>query len=385
MGIEAIGSAVGSVASAVGRGAAIFGAKLEAPLSTMVKEGPAPSLVGFRAMGVVDISTPSLGGIFKPLEQLPRLDRVQPELNVADAILEAESILSQARIISLEVPEPAVNLDLPKIEAVRETINWQGAPQIYPEFISAPVLEPATKTESASVTQVGSQPQIESIISHQTTQTSPTPSEQEQEVEEVVKEKAKVEDLKTSLEEEVLEDERLYLEDEQASAQRKYEIKEAVNKAKVAADRLGLRKITGWLVAKFLPAEHEGNRSQVVKKKGPDGSYQETVEAISLTGEFASEQQAQQKFIQIIEEKSPIRKGKHGRPVSNEAVARVFKYHFVKPVAHEVVQKRIVKKVVQATGQNQAPVVVTETPEIKNEPTIEDYPALTEVFQKAAA
>lgn len=327
MGVEAIGSGIGSVASAVGRGVgkmAAFGAKLEAPLSTFVKEGPALSFTGFKPMGASDISMPDLGGVFKS----------GPQLNAVDAISEAQSILSQARAIPLEVrPEPAVKLDLPKIEAVREVINWQGAP----------VLEPATKTESASVTRVASQPQIESGVSFQTVQVSSASNLQEQEAAEVIEEKVAVEDPNMSLEEEVLEDERFYLEDEQASDQRKYEIREAIKKAKGEADWLGLKKITGWLVAKFLPAEHEGNRSQVVKKKGPDGSYQETVEAIYSIGELESEPQAEVRFNEIVDEKSPVKKGKHGRRVGNEEITRVFKYH--------------------------------------TEPTIEDHPELAEVFR----
>lgn len=121
-------------------------------------------------------------------------------------------------------------------------------------------------------------------------------------------------------------DKKLYLEDEEVSAQRKDEIRQAIFKAKLEALTLGLKKITGKLIAMFLPAEHAGNRSQIVKKRGPDGSYEETLEAIASSGEFDSALEAAKRAEKIVEEKKPVKKGKEGKKVASFDVARVFKF-----------------------------------------------------------
>lgn len=278
------------------------------------------------------------------------------ELNAADAIAEANQILGIHDTSLRAIRQPAESVAI-----LRNVV-----PQVEPMILPLPDYQPPPSVIVS--------PKAESRVA-----VSPQPLSQEQEVGEVVKKKVAVEEPEDSLEEEIIKEERMYLEDEEASAQRRYEVKEAVGKAKTEADRLGLKKIAGWLVAKFLPAEHPGNRSQVVKEHGPDGSYEETVETISLAGEFDSERQAKERLNGIVTEKKPIKLGKNGTPVKNEDVVRVLKYQqIVKPaVAHEIVIKRVVKKQVQVSA-GQAAV------EPKSETSLEDYPELAEVFQKAA-
>lgn len=383
MGVEAIGSGisgaclsfgeVGSVASAVGRGVgkmAAFGAKLEAPLSSFVKEGPAPSLAGFKPMGASEISIPDLGGVFRPAAQLNFIQPMKSLTPVGEA----------GTVVSPPIPaEPAIIRQAEQV--AQQAQRWVVMPKIEPiaKVIPEPAIQSATRADNIPATFVASQPHTETRISNQEAQVTVTVPK-EQEVEEIIEQDKTVEDPKTSAKEEVLDDERFYLEDEQASAQRKYEIKKALGKAKIEADRLGLKKIAGWLVAKLMPPEHSGNRSQIVREKGPDGSYQETVEAIAAISEFTSEQQAEERSSEIVAEKIPVKRGKHGRRVSNKEIARVFKLHFVKPVASEIAQKRIVKKVVQILGQNQAQITVMEAPGIKSEGSLADYPKLAEVF-----
>lgn len=161
------------------------------------------------------------------------------------------------------------------------------------------------------------------------------------------------------------------MEDEKASAVRRFEIKQAIKLA-------NLSTIVGSVVARFLPGEHAGNRSQALHEKGLDGSYEETVEAIASSGEFSSAEQAEKRFDEIVAEKKPVKNSKEGNPVANSVVARVFKYRAVKPpAAVEITRKRFVKKQVQVpVGQ----AVVEPEPET----SLEDYPELAEVFQKAA-
>lgn len=197
---------------------------------------------------------------------------------------------------------------------------------------------------------------------------------QQELVEEIVEQdlvENRISDNKQSLEELEIEEEWLrYVEDEEVSDQRRQVIREALEKAKLEADRLGLKGISGLQIARFLPPEYEGIRSQIVKKDGPDGSYQETIEAISSIGEFDS-QVAQERFDMVVSEKKPVKKAKEGNDVSKEDVGRVLKYRIFKPVkAHEVFVTRITKKKVPL---NQ---VIVET----KEPTLEDYPDLAETL-----
>lgn len=366
MGIEAIGSVVGSIASAVGRGPSLgkmFGAKLEAPLSTMVKEGPALSLVGFRP-------SPSL------------------------VIGQAEKVAAKAWAAT-EPPKP---LFTPKIESLVMPRTPMAMPygfeHLKPRVVVVPALEPATKTENV----VGVQPRLQAkplAVPGLVEVANPTILDTivtnnvgiQEEKEEVVDEKAAVEDPNESLEEEEIVGKRFYLKDEDALAQRRYEIREAIIKARAEADRLGLKKIAGWLVAKFLPPEHEGNRSQAVKKGGPDGSYQETVEAIAGTGQVESEEKAVRMFDEIATAKKPVKYGKEGVPVANKDVARVFKYRLFKPVqTHVEVVRRVVRKNIVLASQSASPLgwTIVEQGGVKSETSLEDYPALAEVFRKAA-
>lgn len=341
MGIEAIGSMMGRVASTIGREAPAVG-RISAEMPTMrvavgrlVNEGP---------VGLADLkATVPLGEIKFNSEPL----------SVQGVLAEAEAIISQAKkpaISPFVIPSETRNLPRWEIAASSdfrrsprndrlvepmvmpdEFIHGHTLMRSYTSTLSpmlSPALEPAVKAG----------PQTESGVSNEVKQATAKsdlagavqPVLQEQEVEEVVTAEAVKRDQKEALEEEELAERKIYLEDGEVSVQRKQEIREAINKARVEADRLGLIKITGWLVARFLPPEHEGNRSQVVKKTGPDGSYQETVESIAGIGELESEDKAVTRFNEIVSEKKPVKHGKDGTPVAESDVARVFKYRLVK-------------------------------------------------------
>lgn len=384
-----------------------IGAEIASLSSPIINEGP---VFEFKADNFVPVAT-------NPLN----------ELNAQDAVLEAETILAETArplIGIVDIPDVFrsslfdinLNPDLqpeailqseqyfrgvaessgsyfpgeitePKI--IREAVYWfadVAAPVVKPAevIISAgnwqeyqtpqSVIKPQVATFGALNIQADPRSKTESRTSYNpATLIQPQIVLREEEIEKVVEEQVAT---KNQVAEEVGVETRTYLEDEEVSKTRRFEIKEAVTKAKVEANRLGLKKITGWLVAKFLPAEHLGNRSQVIKETGPDGSYQETKESIVLSGEFSSEYEAIAKGDEIVREKKPVRFGKEGKKVSIKDVARVFKNRMFKDAGNHVeVVKRILKKKVQVPEQLQP---------VKREKRIEDYPVLAEVFQKAA-
>lgn len=374
--LGSVGSAIGNVASGVGRGAAVmgqisdFGPKLEGPLTPSINEGQ---------VGLMDLTnTVALQiGQVNPISEL-RFDNPVP-LNEVDVIAEANhwlgitepemipEMVKPAEVIMPQVEPVAMSMVVPNIDIVE-------FPK--PQIMISPFLEPVTKTEN----RISVRPAVAPA-----TAVLPEPA-QEEEMEEAIEEKVKKQEPEERLEEEETIEEQMYLEDENVSAQRRIEIREAIVKARVEADKLGLKKIAGWLVAKFLPAEHSGNRSQVIKNNGPDGSYQETVEAISEEGELESEEKAVEKFNEIVAEKKPVKYGKNGNPVGDIDVARVYKYKsIVKPSneAYETVYKRVLKKkdqIIPVPTQTQVSLINESKPETR----LEDYPALAEVFQKVA-
>lgn len=262
---------------------------------------------------------------------------------------------------------------IPQVEPlIVPGLDVQPAPIILGPAVD---IKPNPILEEQALSSVSSQSENRISVHQAVSQVLEQPAPQEQEVEEEVIEVVKVENKEKDLEEEELETNR-FVEDEQASGVRKHEIKEAIVKAKSEANRLGLKGIAGWLVARFLPAEHSGNRSQIIKENGPDGSYQETVEAIAEAGQLESEELAVKRFDLIVEEKKPVKLGKDGQKVEQQDLSRVFKYKLVKPKAEEIIVKRFIKKKVL-----QPFVRAVET---KIETSLADFPDLEKVYQKAA-
>lgn len=425
MGIEAIGSigsAIGSVASAIGRGAtsvgrisgempsagaaSVSGSSFIAPafeaapiggfLSTIVNEGPVASLEGFKPMGISDIGALALtGGSYQPSFSLAGeiLFKARSQMNEVDVVAEAETILAQ-------VQKPAINSVF--FSSLREvdTSTRSNLPQIK-EIATLPLVARNDKLVEPMATPVAipniveyPQPQAvalpESRISVEVAPAVLTqPAVQEQEtVEEIVTEKVIKKETGLIGEEEITKEKRLYLVDENALIQRIYEIRQAVNKAGIEAKRLGLgESIDGSLIAKFMPVEHAGNRSSIVQPNGPDGSYEETKEAVRI-GQFYSEDQVED----VVLENIPVKEGKDGKPVKDEAVWKVLKHWTIKPVqTYQEVIRRIIKKSSAQPGKSldantNSPLGWTEVVDekAKTETSLEDYPKLADVFQKAA-
>ncbi len=386
--LGSIGSAMGNITGSIGRvpSLASLGSVLEAPTSAVSLDGPVASLEGFIPMGMTDLVTPpKLGGTLKPVLGITPAGEINfnvPALKSIEAVEPTDWPEITESIKNETVVEPRIIGEAsywftdvePRVVRPAEVIMPQIEPMVTPLIAPAP--------ESAAIPAwmpaIGTQAKTEVRNSTQPAQAVAA------QVEEIVEEKVQQEPEEV-LEEEEITERKLYLEDHEASAVRKHEIRQAIIKARAEANRLGLDKIAGWLVAKFLPAEYDGNRSQIVKKSGPDGSYQETVEAITGAGEFESGETAVKKFDWIVAEKKPVKFGKNGNPVGNADVARVFKYRLIKPIqAHEEVVKRVTKKKV-LVSQAPAPSAITEKKAIKVEPNLEEVsPALAEVFKKAA-
>lgn len=144
------------------------------------------------------------------------------------------------------------------------------------------------------------------------------------EQQEVIEEEKNDQQLETSKKEQSREIRRRYVVDDKALSQIVVEVKAAVVKAKEVAVKLGIR-LTGLLVDKFLPGQHPGNESEVVKGKGPDGSIPERKEAIKAHGEFSSELEAENTAVRIAYEKPPVAIRPDGQPVSTEDIYRVYK------------------------------------------------------------
>lgn len=145
------------------------------------------------------------------------------------------------------------------------------------------------------------------------------------------------------------------------------EISAAVRKASVLAQRLG-RKITGSLIARFLPGQHTGNESEAVKEKGSDGSIPTREEVIKEHGEFATYEEAEKSSLKVADEIPPIkiRDEGEGKSVRDEDVYTVYKDHPVKPDLSEL---------------NISEQLTATKVEVRTGSKIEDYPDLAEVFE----
>lgn len=400
----AIGSGIGKAAGGI-EGGATLGVAGAASVSGLARfdtgpsfaggisaasfcEGPMPvnsvgefesigaPLEGLEPMGKIDLGTLDLkGGSNQPGFNLGGEILFQAEpvniLDGAGAVAEAESILGIGRVEPLKLADPILVEPVVAPVPVLEVIAPQVMPQVEPMVATDklvhvlspafPALEPAIDVKQPAQA-VAAQPAL-----------------QEEEVEEIVEEKVEKRDSEEVLEEGEATERKIIVEDGEVTAQRKLDIKvAAVKKAQELAMKLGLKKIPGCLIALFVPVEYPGVRSGLIKEKGekgPDGSYQETVEAIARAGEFESVTAAQENVDKVIADKKPGKYGKNGTQLAFEHVARIFKYRIFKSAQpYEEVISRVVKK----------KVVIIQPVAAKPETNLRDFPKLNEVFPQAA-
>ena len=266
-----------------------------------------------------------------------RTEPVVAELNVAEAISEAESILAQA---------------------ARAQIGGVEVPQALDPTVKPTEVEP--KTESRVATQVS-----------QTTLTLPKEAVQTAVEKQVITPNNKTEPVRLKEFAQIEQDRLVDVEDWQVADQRRFEIRVAIKKTWAAT-----KKVVGWMVAKFLPGQHEGNTSQIVRKIGSDGSLVDTQVAIMVDPrEYQSEQEAQQGLLPYVAKYKPVKRAKTGEPAGREDVERIFKYHHVKPkTIYELVVARVTRKKIYYNQNSNHP--VREETEVKAETSLEDYPQL---------
>ncbi len=428
---------------------ASLGPALEAPTGSIFSDGPITSLEGFKPMGITDLVTPpSVGGALKPISEVRPAElsggfnpageivfKQEPSSNEADVLAGVESILAQAQNKPvMELKEAAIAVDWPEIvgpkkepasepKIIKEAAYWftdvepkavkkaevimpqaepLTEPLAVPNFVEypapriavSPVSQPATKAENTPVVQISNQTQTENVVSAEAVPAvSAQSAVEEQEAEEVVTEEVANQDQKEVWEEETEKLELKDVIDEEVLSNRIVEFEGAIELAgieiKAEASEKGQqeeeREIEGEKIVSFVSSETADKRSGLVKRRGPDGSRVETIQAIRAN-KFRSVREAKEKTAATISEKVPVKKGREGREVGSEAVARVLKYLFVRFSPQEQQEVRVAKKTKLRVIQGQKPVQTISVikPTAAKEARIEDHPQLAQVFQKAA-
>lgn len=400
-----ISAAIGSVAvspSIAPSGGGGIGAEITALSSPIINEGPVGS--GFRLTDTVPLAVNSFS-----------------ELNAANAVFEAESILSQAARSEIGTVVPDVfrtaltdvnldpttkpifepprlhsliepNLETPIVKPtiIRQAVYWfadnpqdvKAAEVIIPKDEPAPIPLAVPSQREYAVPLTDSLPtlkpnvKLENPLGFQE-------QKQKEETDELVEELV-VEDQQEVLEEDQEEDQVIeqfiikYLVDEEVSEERRLEIRQAIKLAIAEAEKKGLKEIEGSDIVKNL-LEHPGVRSQIVKNEGPDGSFEETLQAIS-SQRFTSEKEAVKRADEIIAQKEPVKRGKFGREVTFEAVARVLKRVF-KSAPKEALGAKITNiRKYRISKVNPNRVLTEITQKVSTETKIEDNLHLAGIF-----
>lgn len=337
-------------------------------ISPMVNEGPfRGSLEGFRPMSVLDKPIDNKGGSSVPVEGL----------DAGAAVAEAERIFALVRISPVGAGTSIVENPLGEGQAMAEPryqldiYRQEPAPE---RIVLNPVRRPAVEAQDSIIEakyrilpeveeKKQASPHVSGVSAHPSG--LPAPAQKSRAVEIFAEKVRKSASPQVEAEQAEITRRRFVL-DEGALGRIVTEIKEAVTKASRLADEQGI-KLTGFLVRRFLPAQHPGNESEAVKIRGgsrPDGSIPERSEAIGSHGEYESGAEAEKRSVKEAYEKPPVkvRKEGEGLPIRKEDVARVFKYEAVKPQLVEEVSLTAVKK------------------EVRTAPRIEDYPGVAKVL-----
>lgn len=357
-----------------------FGAELVAPSLPILNERPVGnfSWEDFKPMATNHVK-PDPAGIIEPgeifnLNPTPVAAEVGPGTGT---LLGVEPLLGEAPQIN-EVVTKEAKAWSPRI--VREAIYWYTDIPFEQKAVEKREILPQTAIPLA-VPSEQEYPSPQIVLSPATSSSVKTivltQPKLEEEMEEAVIEEATDDESRALVDEEIRSVRRKYVVDDRALWQVVVEFKEAIAKAKESAKNLGI-KLTGSLIGKFLPGQHPGNESEVVKGRGPDGSIPERQQDIETLGEFSSDEKAEEKVIKIAFDKPPIKIRIEGKPVRDEDVQRVHKGYFTKPKPILEVKARIIKKIKQS-GE----VVETPIQEQVSEGRIEDHQQLSEVFQKA--
>lgn len=363
-----VGISVGpAVGPSVGIGSIIVN---EGPVAPAFLENTMPlTLNSFKPLGEI---------IFNPEPKPAVLAQVEQVAATAWNVSEPVSVIQQAEEVAARAWEatepkvqsigyPVLNHVLDKEKAVVPVIEWTPIPNVIQ------VQKTKTVYQQASAVAI--------------------PSPQEKLVEQIVAEeeidvKDREEKRMAASEEEEIESIRLKnVVDVPVSEQREHEIEQATDKAEAEAIAEGIEGIEGWRIVKFLPHQHPGNESGIIRNTGlRDGSLDETEQELAAK-KFVSKTEVKQRAAAIVsKEKPPVKQDRDGQLVKDQDVARVFKHNIFKSHPAKEVVLRIVKKrkveVVEEVGQP-AQVVTDVIAQKVEEPTIGDL-GLSEVFPKAS-
>lgn len=364
--LESIGTAISGASGVSKAGAsldAMFGPKM-GPVGigpeNIVMDGPINSLEGFKPMGRIDLTLDLIGGLNNPNfdlggeilfnSQPQALETVPAE---RETITSIEDFLAQARA----KPQPGqVSLTEEKavVEPVKQATYWfVDVPELQrvvkpTEAIMPQVVLPAWEPVVKPAVQPAVQPVVQPAMEHKTkNEITPAVSVQPAIEESETKEGTVTERLVTKqidvIEEDIVKKKKKFVVDKPALAHRLEEAWQAIQKAKLEAEKLGYgQQIIGWILEKFLPLAHKGDMSQVVQPEGPDGTVAIIKENIKAKDKFESEKEVQA----IILNNKPVSEEDDGEEVSYEEVRKVFKDRIVKPVnlAVELTKERITKK-----------------------------------------
>lgn len=302
----------------------------------IIKEGP---------VGLADLkaTVPWQAELPKPLGEIRFEQSVQVDTGLLseDAVVaEAEAIISQAQKPQLmQVTEVATPFSaIPRVANEPGPI-LQVEPSIFPG--AWPRIEPVVVPNDLEYPQpqVVASPSVEPFVqpglqlkdqvfneARPIILTQPALEEQEIQ-EEVISER--IAEKQIDIVNEKVEDQmKKFVVDKPTLAQRLQEVRQAIQKAKPEAERLGYgRKIIGWIIEQFLPPAHPGNMSRVVRPEGPDGTIPIIKEAIKAKAEFDSEEDVQSEVLN----NRPVSTEEDGEPVSDEEVRKVFQDRIVKP------------------------------------------------------
>lgn len=399
-------------------GVSSFEAAPSLGISSIVNEGPVRGfLEGFSPMNRTNITTIDRGGAIAPLGEI--IFNPSPRIQPSRIQQDGEGLGAQI----WEIPEPP-SIDKPAAELINQetkvfsgelqaeqiaTAAWnkvESPASVFPEaewVILPDVVDQRTGTDLQELAQpdlnrrVDSHPQPE-LGRVTSTGEAPAagigaeaihvPAAREQIVEEVAEESKLVADkanqqTREAQEEEVIQSKRAYLVDQPVLAQVLLEADQAVEKGEKEAERLGLsKKLLGYLIAKFIPGQHEGNTGGAVKPYGVDGAIAARKEAIAATNEFSSKKEVKA----VILGNRPVTIGEEGERASKNEIRTTFRDLIVKPTKlMEIVEKRI-KRIagirIETPVQPLAPWFEGERVVLKTENSLEDLD-LEEVFQRA--
>jgi len=346
-----------------------FGPKFESlsysPIDSPIGKGEIQNMVSYKV------------GMFDPAGSI-NFSSVKEEKPTESLITEG-AIPTVPRIEPFSGPEVLKEashwLGIVEAEAVvRPGLTAVGEPQPFDySYAVSRIARPAASTSAAIQAEVVYAPAIKEQLVQEAVRVEETKVEDRLDEASEIREEEEIEELTVK-----------YVEDEEVSSQRRFEIREAIRKAKLEAEKEGLSAIEGWRIKKYLQPEHAGIRSGIAEPGIPDGSLVETYQDISVEN-YDSEEQANRLADSVITEKKPVKKAKEGKKVKERDIARVRRDPFLKRHPTEEVVARVVKKKILAEKLGQKSVLHEVKPQV-TEGTIEDHPDLAEAFalQKAA-